>query len=123
MGMHVGVVVMGVVQHGHALQGTVQTEADERGPWQTAPGEFMPALFVVRVPVHVAVLNPLAEVFQQALNEEAHQHKHTGIPTNSIGFGDQVQETHADDEGAPKRQKQPKIVHATLAQQHEQQAT
>ena len=68
----------------------------------------------------MAVLDALAQEFQQPLQQEPRQHTKSSRRRASKGFRDEVQKAHGNDEGPAKRQDESQVVDAPLAHQHKQ---
>ena len=101
----------------HAFQGGMKAETDECHPWKSAFQVGIVAVLIVFMGMKVAMLDPLAHVFQSSLKQETKQHKDAGQFCGTKSFRHEVQEAHGNDEGASKRQNVSQIVQASLAHQ------
>ena len=110
------VVVSAVIQNRHALERGMQGQTEQSRPWQTVPAKLSFAVLTMIVGVKVAMLNALGQVFQEPLDKETANHKHTSERRGSKGFRNQMQEAHADDERPSKRQDDAEVVQAALTE-------
>ena len=110
------VMVMAMIDDGHALQRCMQSQAQEGEPGNPFEHRLFATIVCVLMRMMVSVLNSIRQEFKEDLDDKTEEHKHSCIGGGSECLGQQMEERHANDERTSKGHELGHVMNATLSQ-------
>ena len=112
--MHMAVMVMTMIDDGHALQRCMERQAQEGEPRNSSQHRLFMTIVRVLMRVMMSVLNAVRQEFEEDLDDKAKKHKQPCFGCGCKRLGKQMEKRHADDERPSKGHEKRHVMDATL---------